>query len=1073
MCYKLVRNFRGIGCLLLILVFATAGKGQPEKDFLTIRERLVATLLAAPVTSVQVEGIITEMTDDGIWPSINYRDTSKTGFEHRIHLENLLTMAKAYHQGGGKYNHDARVLEAFKKAFGHWLRKDYRCENWWWNEIGTPSAMANILLLMRNELDIDELSGGLAIVGRSNFDGFGARPGGDFVKMAAIKAIGELVAQDTAEFAMAIKTMADQIYITEERGIKPDMSFHHRVDWVPSTLSYGRQYASTFVYWGHVLRGTRFAFEPRALALITDFYLDGIRKAMPFGRFTDPGIKNRDVSRRSSPGEWRDDGIASSLAQIGDYRKAELVQPDLRSNRYFWYSHYHSHQRPAYFASVRMYSDRANNMEWPHNEEGLKNHFYADGSQFISRTGREYINIYPSWDWRKIPGTTVVQVDSFPRWEELVKKGTTSFVGGVSDGEYGATAFDFHSPFSGVSARKSWFFFDDEIVCLGAGITADAPQPVVTTLNQSLSYGPTWVNGSRKTEELELELQGPLWVNHDSIGYILLDTGEVWLRQGKSTGTWRSISHQDAATDEPVTQQIFTLTVDHGARPRDAAYAYVVLPAVGEHETATYAQQRPVEVVSNTTAVQAVSHTGLGVHHAVFYEPGAIDFPGGLRLASAEPALFTLKVSAEGIERISVADPTRKLEKLSFRLQLPDGRDTALTVALPRNQFAGKSLLIGPLKAGYTPFLLREDVLAAHQQRITEGDALLTADLDTVLRLADLALARKPYSVTEKSKVPPSGDKHDYMSVGPYWWPDTTKPDGLPYIRKDGQTNPERFAIKDAQYVKELCADVQLLAASYYFTQHEKYAQHAAKLLETWFLDEQTKMNPNLNFGQSIPGVTDGRGIGLIDTWHFAKLLDATQLLTVSPHWGFEKHAQLQTWVKEFLHWMLESEIGKDEADEHNNHGTYYDVQIASYALFVGDTALAKQTLERATKARLESQLEADGRQPHELARTRSWSYSLMNLTGFFMLARLGENVGVDLWDYRTQQGKTIGKAFDYLLPYGLRRQEWPYPQLGGMDFNGFDKLMATEGLRYMDRQTDQRIGDGVPSFNRLTGSFL
>ncbi|SFC35700.1 chondroitin AC lyase [Parapedobacter composti] len=684
-----------IAAWLFSALIIVSVKAQSDTDFEMISNRLKGALLAEPVDAGVLRGIVADMAENGTWPHINYSDTSRTGFGHQIHLRNLLMMAKAYQQTEGAYYRDKSLLSVFKKALHHWLRKDYRCENWWWNEIGTPDAMANILLLMCEALDADELTAGLAIAGRSNFDAFGARPGGDFIKMAAINAVTELVRQDTAAFSRAIKTMSDQIYVTEDRGIKPDMSFHHRTDGVPSTLSYGRQYVSSFAYWGNMLRGTRFAFEPSAVKLVVDYYLDGMRKAMPFGRFDDPGIKNRDVSRRSVSIQ-RDDHIAKLLVRITDYRKDELEQPNLRSNQYFWYSHYHSHQRPLYFASVRMYSNRSNNIESPYNEEGLKNHFYADGSQFISRTGHEYFNIYPSWDWRKIPGTTVVQVDTFPHWEEIVKKGTTSFVGGVSDGEYGATAFDLLSPHSGLMARKSWFFFDDEIVCVGAGITAAEAQPVMTTLNQSLLYGPVWVKGKRETREREQWLQGPAWVNHDSIGYIILDGSRIWLRQGRSTGTWRSITHQASATDEPVTQQTFTLAIDHGVKPRDATYAYMVLPAITAAETRAYLRQQPVQVISNSKKLQAVSHNKSGIHFAVFYEPGEVTFSNGIQLAAHQPALFMLKSSTTGIARIAVADPTCKRKSVTFRLRLPSGEDT-ITVNLPTGQRAGKSVVLEPL----------------------------------------------------------------------------------------------------------------------------------------------------------------------------------------------------------------------------------------------------------------------------------------------------------------------------------------------------------------------------------------
>lgn len=678
-------------CLSWIVLGISVSYAQTNDDFSVIRERLTAHLLSTPVRSHHVQPLIASLSPDGTWPSINYNDTSKTGFEHRTHLENLLTLAKAFRLAERAGKHDENVLTTFKSALNHWLQKDYRCENWWWNEIGTPDAMAHILLLMRSELHETELAAGLAIADRCNFEGFGARPGGDFVKMAAIRAVTELVRQDTAAFAHALRTMADQIYITEDRGIKPDMSFHHRTDGVPSTLSYGRQYVSSFAYWADLVRDTRFAFDADAINLVIDYYLDGMRKAMPFGRLDDPGIKNREVSRKSS-GPRRSDPIARQLAGISAYRLSELQNPTLRSNQYFWHSHYLSHQRPTYFASVRMYSDRSKNIEAPHNEEGLKNHFYAEGSQFISRTGREYVNIFPSWDWRKIPGTTIVQVDQFPHWKTMVHQGTTAFVGGVSDGEYGAATFDLLSPHTGLTAHKSWFFFDDEIVCLGAGITSTAPYPVMTTLNQTLSNGAVWLNGTPFNEKTEKSIQGPAWVYHDSTAYIVPDATSVWMRQGESTGTWRSISHQDHATDEPVSQELFTLTIDHGRQPKDGEYAYIVLPGVDVMRARRYTQHPPVEVISNTPALQAVSHTLLGVHYAVFYESGEVIFPGEIHLASDKPALFILKSTDGNLERITVADPTRKLQEITCRLMDSAGTETVFTVPLPQGTLAGRSI---------------------------------------------------------------------------------------------------------------------------------------------------------------------------------------------------------------------------------------------------------------------------------------------------------------------------------------------------------------------------------------------
>lgn len=346
-------------------------------------------------------------------------------------------------------------------------------------------------------------------------------------------------------------------------------------------------------------------------------------------------------------------------------------------------------------------------------------------------------------------------------------------------------------------------------------------------------------------------------------------------------------------------------------------------------------------------------------------------------------------------------------------------------------------------------FLLKPAVLTASLQKIKNGDPEMKKALDTLLKEADEALTKGPYSVTFKSKTPASGDKHDYMSVGPYWWPDSTKADGLPYIRKDGQVNPERFSIRDVEYHNALCRDVYILGLARFFTGEEKYAEHAAKLLNTWFLDAETRMNPNLNFGQAIPGRTEGRGIGIIDTHNLAKLLDGIQLLKNTPALKPEVYAGIQAWYREFLQWMRTSPIGLDEADEHNNHGTWYDVQTVAMALFTAQPELAKTILREQTEKRIESQLKEDGSQPHELARTLSWNYSQMNLKGFFELALLAENVGVDLWNYTSPGGKSLKKAFAWMLPYAEGRETWQHKQIKPMQNNGYLALAVVAEKKY------------------------
>jgi hypothetical protein len=307
---------------------------------------------------------------------------------------------------------------------------------------------------------------------------------------------------------------------------------------------------------------------------------------------------------------------------------------------------------------------------------------------------------------------------------------------------------------------------------------------------------------------------------------------------------------------------------------------------------------------------------------------------------------------------------------------------------------------------------------------------LFQASPDAALvREAELALKFGPVSVMDKAVVPPSGDKHDYMSQAPYWWPDSSKPNGLPYVRRDGERNPEIGRISDHDNLGRLVANVATLARAYESTRDERYASHAARLVRTWFIDPLTRMNPHLRFGQGIPGITEGRGIGIIETRDLPRLIDGVRRLQRSNAWTPSDESGLQSWMRGYLRWLVESEHGKEEGRNGNNHETWYDVQVAALALYTGEEGLAKRTLE-GVKGRIARQIEPDGRQPRELERTRSWDYSIFNLTAFFELAEMGDRLGVDLWNYRTPDGRSLRGAFQYLLPFANKERSWRDTQI-------------------------------------------
>ena len=319
--------------------------------------------------------------------------------------------------------------------------------------------------------------------------------------------------------------------------------------------------------------------------------------------------------------------------------------------------------------------------------------------------------------------------------------------------------------------------------------------------------------------------------------------------------------------------------------------------------------------------------------------------------------------------------------------------------------------------------------------------------VEQIVKDADKLLKKKIASVVEKEKPAPSGDKHDYISCAPYYWPDPANPGG-PYIRRDGESN-KAVLTPDKKNLGLLIYGVVQLSLAYQLTSDEKYAAKAVENLRIWFLNPATRMNPNLNFGQTIYGRLGGkgRGAGMIETYRFVELLDGVELLKKSPSFTENDLKNLKNWFDEYLQWMMTSEVGNQEYKAKNNHGTSFDIQAIRYALFVGKVDIARNYLNDFPALRLFAQIEPDGKQPAELVRTKALHYSVFNLIHILDICFIAKTMDVDLYNLKSEDGRSISKALEFVAQFaGKPKSSFPYQQIS--DWDGAQKKLSLQLYR-------------------------
>ncbi len=699
-------------------------------DFNIIRDRVIAELMNSATDSSKIASILQKMNEDGSFQGINYADLSReAGFPQGRHTDNLVYLATAYKKKDSPYYQDKTLKENIIKGLEFWVENDFIGENWHNNQVSTPSNLVNLMLLVGEELPADLVEKTQPLIGRARLEPvegvfYGARPSGDRIMIVGFVAKNALFIGDREKFDEAIKIIEGEIkFSTGERGMQHDYSFHHRHDRVNNTISYGYgKYANAFGEWSYYVANTKYEFSKEKINHLVDYYLDGICKQLVYGIYEDVSVKNRSISRRQSGFNPKGTLEIERLLFITDYRNDELEEilklrreeasPTKSFSKFFWQSEHFVFQRPNFYTTVRMFSTRNKNMEKPYNGPGKTTHHRADGTNYLMLKGDEYHNIWAVYDWQKISGTTIMQKPELPAPDEIQKEGLTDFVGAVSDGLYGATAFDFKSPHDNLDAKKSWFFFDDEYVCLGSGINSRPNLPVYTTINQVLLRSDVSVMQNDKIKKIpkgNRNMDNVKWVHHDQVGYILTKPATINISNQAEQGRWSDITDQKNISDEIVTKEVFLLGFNHGNSPKDTSYQYIVVPDVSEQElkeTASY--NRNIDIISNTPDIQAVKNNKSGICQLIFYKAGEVEISKDCKFKMDSQGMAMLKMKGKRIKELTVSDPSRKLSRISLTVSgiyniegvnftaAPDKNknNTRVLVDLPQGVYAGKSVTV-------------------------------------------------------------------------------------------------------------------------------------------------------------------------------------------------------------------------------------------------------------------------------------------------------------------------------------------------------------------------------------------
>ncbi|VAW25173.1 Chondroitinase AC precursor [hydrothermal vent metagenome] len=660
-----------------------------------LHKNVIAYFLDKPAKEDVVDKLLVDLNEDGSWPDIDYTSKDRGAWKPRRHLTNLLEVVKAYQTRGTKFYHKKRVSKKIHLALNYWLTNDFQSPNWWFNEIGVPEVLASVLFLMEDELSPDQKELGVKILDRSKI----GRASQNKVWLSGNVLLKALLIRDEETIKKASESIKEELAVGLDEGIQPDWSFHQHGPQLQFG-TYGLSYVVDMIKYITILQHTPFKFDEDKVSTLRNYLLQGLQwvtwknqmDISACGRqlFIDsPAQKATTFSNSIKKMETLDRKFA------GDYKKAGRYET-LVGNKHFWRSDFQVQRTPEYYFSVKMCSERVIGAQ-SGNSENLLGFYMGDGVTFLYQTGDEYKNIFPFWDWKKIPGATTPQDNKpLPVLGWYGYRIESNFVGGVSDGKTGIAAMDYNR--NGLKAKKSWFIFDGKIVCLGAGISSSAGLPVTTSVNQSYLKGEPII----KTAAGEItsggsgDLASTKWILHDNIGYFFPNGGNLKMETKEVEGSWSRVTSR--YPDKKINARIFKLWLEHGVSPAGKSYAYILVPNATKNQLEDMEADNPFRIVNKKNLQVVASSDGL-LAGITFFKPGKSDVFGGIEVN--RPCLVMLKKGNDGVE-VSIADPTQLLTDIQLSIHgefqhgdaLVKNGETKINIALPQNGEAGKSVTV-------------------------------------------------------------------------------------------------------------------------------------------------------------------------------------------------------------------------------------------------------------------------------------------------------------------------------------------------------------------------------------------